>query len=287
MLDSMEMRQRKIRTGVIASLLVGALSTLGCKNEGATNEDEDSSFAADGADANSAETDAELLTSTLISSSPGTIGLASVELTGTDLETSDLGDGARAAYVPRGCVSTTNDTANETVTYRFNRCIGPNGLRAVTGEVKARYHASTDRLHLEMTATGLSVNEATLDWAATADISSSGADRTMVWKAQLSGTTAGGRPFARTSEHTVSWTLGEACFSLEGSSEGEIRSRSIRTEISNFHRCRRGCPDAGGTIVITNVTKNKRVALRYDGSNRATFVNANGKQTTIELLCRP
>jgi len=273
-------------------LLVAASLALGCKRKQDAPDvqdppDDDTAFAQAGSDAAAAETDAQLITSSLVSSSPGGIGLESADLAGGDLGTREIGAGARAIYFPRGCLQVQNDPGTQTATYTFDHCMGPNGLRSVTGEVKAKYQGTADRLHLELTGTDLSVNGATLDWSSVADVTANGADRTMAWRAQLSGTTAGGRAFTRTNQHTTSWTLGEPCFALEGWSEGQIRAREIRTEISSFRRCRRSCPDAGGTIAITNVTNGKRIELHYDGTNRATFVDPKGNEVTVPLLCAP
>ena len=272
------------RTALVA--LVGASLAIGCRKPAVNDEpDEDVTIAEDGSDATAAETDAQLITSSLVSASPGPIGLATTDLTESDLGTSDIGDGAKAIYFPRTCLQVVADSATRTATYTFDRCMGPNGLRGVTGEVKARYESSSGGLHLELTATDLAVNRATMDWAATADITTSDARRTMTWKAQLSGTTARGRAFERTSEHTITWALGEACFGLEGSSEGTVNGRQIRTEVTGFRRCRRECPDAGGKIVVTNVTKNVRYELHYDGTNRATLIGPNGGEHSVPLLC--
>lgn len=266
-------------------VIAGVTAACGPRERDAEDEDDDTSFVDDASDTSAAESDAQVVTSSLVSSSPGSLGLASVGLSGTDLGARDIGDGAQAIYFPRRCLTVEHHPAESTVTYKFRTCRGPNGLRAVTGDVTARYVAEPTHLHLELTATDLAVNGATVDWTATADISSIGADRNMTWKAQLAGTSAGGRAFARTNEHTVSWKLGEACFMLEGSSQGQVRGREIRSAISNFRRCRGGCPDAGGKIVVTNVTKGKSVELRYDGTSRATFVSPKGRVSSVALLC--
>jgi hypothetical protein len=271
------------------------LGVVGCRDKKTETDDpDDDSFIHEGTDTSAAESDAQLLTSSLVSSSPaGSLGLASADFVGGDLRPREIGDGAKAIYLPRGCLTVVHQAAARSVTYTFDHCTGPSGLRAVTGVVKGEYALGAGTIHLELTADDLSVNDATLDWSATADISASDADRTMTWKATLSGVSAGGRTFSRSNQHTISWRLGEPCFSFSGSSEGEIRKkgasegREIRTEISDFRRCRRSCPDAGGVIAITNVSKNRRVELRYDGTNRATFVGPGGKETTIALLCRP
>ncbi|MBX3203831.1 MAG: hypothetical protein KF764_02120 [Labilithrix sp.] len=273
-------------------LLAAASLALGCDKTSDGDDvspapDDDRSVVADGSDTAAAESDAQLITSSLVSASPGSIGLASTELSGRDLDTRALGDGARAIYFPRGCLEVVDDPATRTATYTFNRCMGPSGLRAVSGAVTANYRVEAGRLYLELTASGFSVNRATLDWTATADISAVGPDRTMTWKAAIEGTTAGGRTFRRQNQHTISWKLGESCFALDGSSEGAIGAREIRTRIEGFRRCRRACPDAGGRIVVTNVTTQAEYELRYDGTNQATFVGPQGNEVAIPLLCGP
>jgi hypothetical protein len=282
---------------VAVSLLV-ATTVTGCRDrttdKNAGPEIDDLSFAEEGADTSAAESDAQLLTSSLVSASTSGIGLASVDLSDSDLGTRDIGDGAKAIYFPRSCLEVTQDTAAQTATYKFDNCMGPNGLRGVKGQVSAHYTINPEHLHLEITADNLTINDATVDWAATADITAVGADRSMTWKAQLLGVTAGKRSFSRNNEHTVAWRLGEPCLEVSGFSSGAIQKRDqaegegreIRTDISDFKRCRGGCPEAGGKISVTNVSKNKVIELRYDGTNRATFVAPNGKESSVPLLCR-
>lgn len=278
----------------LASLVLVGVLGAGCDKKKADDPnvntllDEDRALADDGADTNLAENDPELLTSSLISSAPaGNLGLASLDI-GSDVGPRAFGDTVRALYFPRGCVEATNDPATQTATYTFNACaFGPSGLKRVTGVVKAGYRAGPDELHLDLTADAVQVNRAVIDWHATADITTEPGTgrRTMKWTAQLAGTTAGGRKFERTTSQTVAWTLGEACFELGGTSEGKIRDRDIKTEVTNFRRCRASCPDAGGHIVVTNVAKNKQIELIYDGTTTATFVDTKGNRTPVTLPC--
>jgi hypothetical protein len=252
-------------------------------NPSTPGTDDDNSFAQDGSDANAADTDAQLVASSLVASSPGTIGLASLD--SGDLGTADVGDGVKAVYLPRTCVQGKQTAPNE-ATYTFEKCIGPNGLAGVSGTVIARYTSDATHLHLELTYTAMKVNGAEIDGAATADITADGSNRTMTWGATLDGTTARGKAFSYRSTHTVSWTLGEACFSLDGTTEGQVGQRDIKTEVQNFKRCRRGCPEAGGKIIVTNVAKNKVVTIEFDGTATATYTAPNGKQFSLPLLCK-
>ena len=128
------------------------------------------------------------------------------------------------------------------------------------------------------------MNRATVDWTATAEVTNTGADRSMHWKGALSGTTARGKTFSRTNEKTVTWRFGERCFGVSGISEGTVRDRYLRTEVTNFRRCQGACPEAGGRITISNEKKLK-VEILFDGTSRATYTSPKGK-TTFDLACQ-
>ena len=109
----------------------------------------------------------------------------------------------------------------------------------------------------------------------------------MTWTGTLSGTTANGKKFSHQSNSRVSWSLGDKCFALSGSSDGTIGAREIKVEIDDFSRCGRGCPESGGKIVVTNVVKNKSIEVDYDGTATAEYTGPGGKTTPIPLLCKP
>lgn len=274
--------------GVCGVALVAA--TAGCKNKDTPqteNPDDTSLLAQDGADTNALEVDHELLSSSLVAaSSGGTLSLASSgELGGAELVPADVGDGAKSFFFPRGCLTTSHDLATSTVTYDFKDCTGPAGLLRVSGEIKATYKAQPSKLALELVGTGLRINRATADWHATAVITADGVSRTMSWNAQLSGTTARGRDFSRTTQKALLWKVGERCFAASGVSEGNVKGRSLRTEITGYARCQGSCPEAGGKIRITSVTSGKQLVIDFDGTSRATVTGPKGETATVPLAC--
>lgn len=253
------------------------------KDEPTPAANEEGSFAEDGSDANAVDTDAQLVASSLVASSPGTIGVASFD--DGALGTEDVGDGVKAVYLPRRCVEGKLTAANE-ATYTFDDCLGPNGLWGVSGTVVAGFTADATKLHLELRYEGLTVNGATLDGSATAEVTADGSNRTMTWGATLDGTTQHGKAFHYRSTTTVAWTLGEACFSLDGSKEGQVGARDLKTEVQGFKRCRRGCPEAGGKILVTNVAKNELVTIDFDGTATAKYTAPTGATYPLPLLCK-
>lgn len=257
-------------------------------------DDDTTTLAQDGSDTSAAENDTETISQSFIASS-GSLALASSgALAGGELTAANLGDGARALYLPAGCLTVTSDPATRTASYAFAHCTGPYGLLDVTGTIKVTTAAApaaasgggSARLILDFVGTGLKVNRATADWTAHAEISSTAiGTRTMVWKAQLTGTTARGRAFTRTNAKTLEWTVGQECVLVNGSSDGDVTGRNIHTDVIHYSRCRGECPAAGSEIRITNANSGKTVDLTYDGGNHATFTGPNGKQTDVVLAC--
>lgn len=260
-----------LRSALLTSFLV--LAAAACKKDPPPPEaaDDLTVLAEDGTDSATAETDAEVVTSSLVSAAAagGSVALAS-------------NDGAKAIYFPRGCLAVTSDAATKTVTYGFTNCSNTYGIVRITGTVIATYEVSPNTLVLNLVGTNLHVNRSTIDWSARAEITANGPARTMSWHGQLSGTTARGKEFSRTNDKVVSWRFGERCFAVSGASEGHVRGRFLRTEIADFRRCQGSCPEAGGRITITNSEKLK-VEILYDGTTRATYTTPKGS-TSVELL---
>ena len=282
------------RAARAAAVLAGVALTLGvgaCEKKEAPRPldgvDELSLLAEDGTDSATAETDAEVVTSSLVSAAAagGSLSLASSDLAGGNLSTAGVGDGAKAIYFPRGCLAVTSDTATRTVSYAFTGCTGPNGIFKITGTIVATYEVSPDKLVLNLVGNSLLVNRSTVDWSARAEITADGPTRTMVWHGQLAGATARGREFTRTNDKVVRWRFGGRCFDVSGVSEGNVRGRYLRTEVAGFRRCQGACPEAGGRITITNAESKLKVEILFDGTNRAAYTTPRGS-TVVDLVCK-
>jgi hypothetical protein len=269
---------------MFAAVLAGTL-VVGCKKpSSSTSADDSAVLAQDGTDTSFAESDSELLSSSLVgSSATGSLTLADADvLANGDLQTENIGDVAKGFFFPRGCLTVTTDSVAQVATYDFAGCTGPFGLGRITGSLKATYDVTPDTLTLDLVGTNLTMNRATIDWHSHAVIARSGTSRTMTWSAELSGTTARGREFTRTNTKTVTWTVGERCFTLNGTSDGDVKGRNVRTEIVNYSRCAAACPEAGGKITITSGST--KLEITYDGSSTGTFTSPHGT-ASIPLIC--
>jgi hypothetical protein len=275
--------------GLLALAVVGSAGCGGDKAAATSAAaDDPAALAEDGTDAAGAETDAELVTSSLVSATAagGSLSLASVsDLAIASASTAGLGDGAKALYFPKTCLTVTSDVAVKTVTYDFAGCTGPNGIFRITGRLVATYAVTAGTLVLDLVASNLLVNRSTVDWSAHAEITAAGAARTMTWRGQLAGVTARGKEFGRTNDKIIGWNLGDRCFSLSGVSDGHVRNRALRTEIADFRRCQGACPEAGGRITITNQNAKLKVEILYDGTSVATYTTPKGKGT-FDLACK-
>ena len=251
-----------------------------------TQTDDDSTLGEDGSDTSSTETDSELLVSSLVAPSTTSNGGLALSSTTADLSTATVGEGAQAFFFPRGCLTTTSDEATAMVTYKFDKCTGPNGLFRISGELVAHYTVADRQLTLDITGTGVTLNKATVDYHATAVITAPGPiARAMTWKATMSGTTARGRELTRTVDKTVTWRIGERCFTVNGTSEGDVGKRSLKTVIDSFTRCQGACPEAGGKITVTNTDKNKTIEIDFDGTAQAKVTPPNGVSFSVPLFC--
>jgi hypothetical protein len=255
--------------GVLFAAAVVVLISACKKKDTTPAQDDTEALVQDGTDTSFVESDSELLTSSLVGGAAGSLALADV---------------SKTFFFPRGCLVVTNDDATKTAKYAFNGCTGPLGLAKIKGDVTATYEMSPNELVLDLVGNDLSINRATVDWHAHAQIVADGSSRTMTWSAQLSGTTARGREFSRTNTKTVKWNVGDRCFELDGVAEGKIKDRDVKTEVVGFKRCGQACPEAGGRITITNVATGTRVDLTFDGTSNATFTSPKGS-ATIPLIC--
>jgi hypothetical protein len=271
----------RVSLAVLTGLLVLVASA--CKKDGGGATPDPSAedpqlLAEDGTDSATAETDIEVVTSSLVSATASGGSL-----------TAAVGDGAKALYFPTNCLTVTSDEAAKTVTYDFGNttdpsCAGRNGIFKITGRVVATYATAPGLLTLDLVGSDLHVNRSSLDWSAHASISSAGLARQMTWQGTLEGTTARGRTFSRTNTKTVTWRFGERCYGVNGVSEGNVRGRFLRTEITDFRRCQGACPEAGGKITISNAAKVK-VEITFDGTSQATYTTPKG-ETTFDLACK-
>jgi hypothetical protein len=248
----------------------------------ATSDDGNTQLARDGTDLVSHEGDTEILAAALVGTTGGGLALASDISSGVAL--SDLGDGARAFFFPRGCVTPSHDATARTVTYTFDDCVGPFGLRKLQGTVRIVYakREGGPGLQLAISSERLAIGRATLTMKATADVTAEGTSRRVAWSSELEGTSARNRAFTRAVDRTLIFNAGESCIEASGRSTGTAGGSPVTVTLDKLKRCRGACPEAGGSVRVEGTSTTLDVA--FDGTSQAKL-SVNGNAKTITLAC--
>ncbi len=249
----------------------------------ATAEEGTTELARDGTDLVSHEGDTELLAAALVGTSGGGLGLAT-EWPSAGLGLSDLGDGAKAFFFPRGCVTPSHDPTTRTVSYTFDDCVGPFGLRKLQGVLRIVYakREGGPGILLTLSSDRLAVGRATLSLRATAEVAAEGTTRRALWHAELEGTSARNRAFSRVVDRTLTFNAGESCIEASGRSTGGAGGSPVTVTLDRLRRCRGACPDAGGSVRVEGPSATLDVA--FDGTSEAKLT-VNGNAKTIALAC--
>lgn len=274
---------RRTRDTLPLLFLAGIITVAaGCSNRSpASTSDDSAALAEEGTDANDVESQSATLTAAF------TLGTG--DFTHPEASVTAASNVA-GFFQPQSCVTTETDAANLHVKYTLSGCTGPWGLVKITGTVDVTYAAVDGGLSLDVTGSGLEFNaeqahHASADLHATATVTANGSAREMTWNATLNGTTARGNVFSRTANWDAKWRVGGTCISLDGSAEGTVDGRTLKTEVDGYQRCLDSCPAAGGKITIQSEKDGEQVSLSFDGANEATFTGVDGKQTKITLAC--
>jgi hypothetical protein len=271
---------------VLAALAVTTFAAVsGCAARNAAQLASDTSGAED---VNGTESDVESLGTSFVGSDGQSLATQSL-IGGANLKL--MGDPTTVAvpgftFLPAGCLTETEDAAKSTETYAFNGCTGPLGLVELTGTVTVGWQVAGTQLTLDFSAQGFQINRATIDnWQATAVITSTGNQRSMIWNAQLSGTTGSGRQFNRTNQKSIQWTVDVACLSASGQSSGDILGANLQTTVVSWQRCADSCPQAGSEITVKNLDKGDSIDITYDGGPTAELTLDGSKPYEIRLAC--
>jgi hypothetical protein len=271
------------RTMILALALFGTTAACAARHT-ETPDAESAALAEDGSDSSATESDAETLTESLLTTASSQVGLASVDASGSLHAEGNGTPVASVFFQPAGCLTAVKEAGK--TTYTFDGCTGPLGLRKLNGSMDVTWsRLGTDGLHLDIVGAGMKMNGASFAWTATADITRSGAQRSMHWVGTFNGTTARGKTIARSNDKTISWTIGERCLTVDGVSQGQVADRGLRIVVDSFRRCTGSCPDAGSQITITHAATGRTVSITYEGGAAATFTGANGRTSEITLLC--
>ncbi len=198
-----------------------------------------------------------------------------------------------ATTLPFGCALASADQANTPndgqVHYSFTSCALP-GIGPVGGAVNVVYTVTGPTLHLDVQASGLDVDRASMSsWSASADVTASGSDRNMVWQSQASGTAQvrqTPRTFTVNGSATLKWSAGSTCLDVDGQANNTFQASdgsplSFATALSSFVACGSVCPESGSEV-RADLQSGNYVRLQY-GQN--IYTNEKGQTFGFVPAC--
>lgn len=200
-------------------------------------------------------------------------------------------DGAPAFFQPEGCLTVTRDL--NVVTYEFDACSGPYGLRELTGRETATFSVAEDGvIGVSLASEGLSMTDvltgrvAAIEHAAEVSIvHGDGGAKTATWNGAFTSTGENGAVLG----HTSSLVFGvdaSGCHSVDGTTSTTAAERGITTTFDGLVRCasEETCP--AGTIAAAT-TSGATFSLEFDGSDVAVYTGPQGREVEVPLLCTP
>lgn len=219
------------------------------------------------------------------------VDLIDLSMTPEDIATA-IGAGTEDRFEPAGCVDT--EVLGAVVTYHFNDCDGPFGLKGVSGVAALTLAvAGSDDIAANLTTTDLSADSGylTVNTSSTITVNPDGT-RQIALATTGGGVTPDETPIARSGSY-VALVDGD-CITLDGTWNTTVETSVWSTAVSNYKRCNGGCPESG-TLVYTaieddgedisaepNVTA---VTLQFDGSDSAGYVSSSGAIGVAPLSC--
>jgi hypothetical protein len=253
------------------STLAALLSLAGCRRGEGDGDAEAIEQAADSTQASQAE--ASLLAAA-IDGSTGTAALPATAESAAAFITARAGE----RYTPTNCVTATQ--AGTTVTLAFAGCTGPRGLRQLDGTlVLAVSEGAGGAVIVDATATAFRIGASTLDIAATATYSVSGATAELAVQTTSSGVGPLGYSIAHDGDYVATWD--GSCVTIDGAWSSE-RGDLARSTTANVTRCLLECPE--GTVSRTTVG-GRTIDLVFDGTATARWSTSGGATGTFPLAC--
>lgn len=203
--------------------------------------------------------------------------------------------GPPSSLWPSGCVTRTKDANDPRVAHVvLDDCTGPYGLLHLTGEVLVTFSLGAGgALHAEIAGVDLAANGKPIDFAASADITSTTTTRHVVWSGHWNRTNDKGLALDHTSDLTVDIDTAAGCRAVDGSASTTVtpsggEARGVESTFADVKVCKNpdgndACPS--GTVTHTGKVSEATVTCAYDGSATAAITGAGGRTWEIDLVC--
>lgn len=236
---------------------------------------------ADSTDANASSAQASQLSAVFVQ------GIASAK---PEEASAQLNVSGAAGLWPASCVTRTVDPANARVVHvHFDRCTGPFGLVALSGDMTATFSSNAaGGLHVDVTSENLVANGKPVTHAGSGDVTINGTARDIAWTGAWSRLNAKGETVAHTTTLAIVVDTATRCRDVSGTAVTTVADREVDATIDGYRTCKSAsgedeCPS--GTVTLTHVRTARTLTIRFDGSTEATFTGPRGGQIQVGMVC--
>lgn len=246
------------------------LCSMGACGVAASDDDADALAAADALEATS-QTQALLAVANDVTS--GAVG--------AEMAATVASQNTGSVFQPAGCVQA--QAMGARVTYAFTNCTGAYGLVRVSGTLQATFSEVTPTGRTIAVTGELQANGLTLRPSATARVTFMGSTRLATVTIMGTGSTPRPSAFSNSGTYMSSWD--GSCLGLNGRvTNASAAGGSVTVDITNYRRCRGGCPESGGSVSVSS-SRGAALTLRYSGGNSATLTGSRGRGVSVRLYC--
>lgn len=189
-------------------------------------------------------------------------------------------------FTPAGCLTSTVDEPNKTVTHVFNDCTGPHGLKTYNGTVTTTWHTSGGALVIRNSSDEFHINGKTISGYRELTFSRSGNVITRHRVGDWTGTTGKGAALQHNADFTVTYDTSTKCLTRNGTASRTRGSKQHTRTVVGYEVCGvefRGCPKAGN---VTIKNGENQIDIQYEGGTSATISRPKkAKKLFKKLVC--
>lgn len=187
---------------------------------------------------------------------------------------------AQAAFTPAGCARV-QIRANE-LRVTLDNCNGPYGMAAMTGTINATVNVRTAASYDVVMTGDVRTRRSSFQPAVRANITA----LSDLYSVQYSGTVTGVGSLG--GSHTVSangvGSLGADCVQLNGNASVGSGSDAWTVLIATYSRCAGGCPQNGGSLLLTR-SSGTQTRVQLNGGSAVTVTTSTGREETSDVAC--
>jgi hypothetical protein len=193
--------------------------------------------------------------------------------------------GITDGFLPQGCA--TAQTNLNVTTYTFNKCTGPYGLLKLDGTITATFTPqSGGMLKIDLASNSFKISTVTVTVAASAVVAPGLTQQNATVTSSSSAVNARGETAVHSGSYTAGWD--GSCLTLDGTFSTTITAgagtAAWTTHVANFRQCSGMCPDANGTVSVTD-QKGGSVTVHYTNGGTAEVTTGSGTTSMILLAC--